>query len=594
MILRKIFFNARLIIPGIILPVLFSCASYRGVTKHELRNHIKYLSSDSLKGRLTGSAGDSLAAEYIRNELASDGLIPLVSDGSQKYTVTKRFLPGRRNSLKIGKLSYIQGKDFTPMLFSGDDSLSAEVVFAGYGFNIKSDTLTWDDYSGTDVKGKWVLLLRSDPDKEKGGGAFIKYSADRDKSLVAKDMGAAGILLVSGNDDKSDEKADPPETTGYSLGIPVFSIKRTLADDILSGRRITLDSLERKLNRNRKPATFGTSTVVSGRAELVRETANTRNIAMILPGEDPVLKNQYIIIGAHFDHLGMGGPGSSSRKQDTIAVHHGADDNASGVAMMLETAQKFAATKGSHRRSIVCVAFSGEEEGLLGSKQFVSDPHLDLSKVNAMVNFDMVGRLNEDKTLQISGVGTAAGLKNLVLSKADTSELKLALSDEGYGPSDHSSFYGKDIPVLFFFTGAHEDYHTPEDTYDAINYDGMIKISDLIFDIVYQLVNSDSTLSFREAGPKTPSATRMKGVTLGIMPDFAGVVKNGLRADFVTPGRPAAVGGMKKGDIIISIEGKPVNNIEDYMFRMQQVKKGQTITVEVLRNDKKLGLLIQL
>jgi Zn-dependent M28 family amino/carboxypeptidase len=307
-----------------------------------------------------------------------------------------------------------------------------------------------------------------------------------------------------------------------------------------------------------------------------------------------MLKNEYIVLGAHFDHLGMGGPGSSSRAVDTVAVHHGADDNASGVAMMLELAERFAMTKGSHKRSIVCVAFTGEEEGLLGSKHFVDDPGIDLKKVNAMINLDMLGRLNENNILQVSGVGTAKGLKDLVLSLSDTTTVKLALSDEGYGPSDHSSFYGKDIPVLFYFTGAHLDYHTPADTWDKINYDGMVKISDLIYNVAGKIANEDSTLEFREAGPKAAPTRRMKGVTLGIMPDFAGAVKNGLRADFITPGRPAALGGMKKGDIITSIDGKPVNNIQDYMFRMQQVKPGQTISVEVLRNNQKVGLLIKL
>jgi hypothetical protein len=262
---------------------------------------------------------------------------------------------------------------------------------------------------------------------------------------------------------------------------------------------------------------------------------------------------------------------------------------------MLEMAEKFAMTNGSHRRSIICVGFSGEEEGLLGSKHFVENAGIDLSKVNVMINLDMVGRLNEDRTLQVSGVGTAAGLKELVLAKSDTSYLRLVTSDEGYGPSDHSSFYGKDIPVLFYFTGAHADYHTPSDVTDSINYEGMIIISELVFNVASTLASSDTSLQFREAGPKQPAAGgRMRGVTLGIMPDFAGVVRNGLRADFVTPGKPAALGGMKKGDIITSIEGKPVNNIQDYMFRMNQHKRGQTISVEVLRNDKKIGLLIQL
>jgi len=213
-----------------------------------------------------------------------------------------------------------------------------------------------------------------------------------------------------------------------------------------------------------------------------------------------------------------------------------------------------------------------------------------------MINLDMVGRLNETNNLQISGVGTAAGLKNLVYAKTDTSVIKLTLSNEGYGPSDHSSFYGKNIPVLFYFTGAHMDYHTPTDTWEKINYKGMVEISDLIFSMSKELASSDIRLQFKEAGPKAQAVQygRGKGVTLGIMPDFAGVVKNGLRADFVTPGKPAALGGMQKGDIITFINGKPVNNIQDYMFRMSQLKHGETISVEVLRNDKKVVLLILL
>jgi hypothetical protein len=292
----------------------------------------------------------------------------------------------------------------------------------------------------------------------------------------------------------------------------------------------------------------------------------------------------------------LGGTGSGSRVPDTVAVHHGADDNASGVGMMLELAEKFALTEGSHKKSIICVAFTGEEEGLLGSKYFVDHPGIDLSKVNAMVNLDMVGRLQETNVLQISGVGTAEGFRDLVYSESDTSVIKLTLSDEGYGPSDHSSFYGKNIPVLFYSTGAHLDYHTPSDTYDKVNYKGMVSISSLIFNVIEKLASSTERLKFREAGPKIEQGRpmRRKGVTLGIMPDFAGNVKNGLRADFVTPGKPAALGGMKKGDIITSINGKTVNNIQDYMFRMSQLKHGQTISVEILRDGDKMVLLIQL
>jgi len=579
-----------------IILFLFSCGGNREVTVKELQSDIKYLASDSLKGRLTGSPGDSLAAEYIKNKLASYGLIPLSGEGLQRFKVTKRILAGKSNSLSVNGINYTSDKDFMPLAFSSNADLESEVVFAGYGFNINGDSLKWNDYNGIDVKGKWVMLLRGDPETENTKSAFIPFSADRDKALLAKDMGAAGVLMVSGPVFDAQDTFESLNSEGFSVDIPVLRIKKEVADIILFKSKNTIDALEKKLNEKRKPYVFLTRVTVNGHAEIVKETTNTRNIVMILPGEDEQLKNEYLIFGAHFDHLGMGGPGSSSRAVDTIGIHHGADDNASGVAMMLELVKKFARTKGSHKRSIICIAFTGEEEGLLGSKHFTDDPGINLSKVNAMINLDMVGRLNETNNLQIFGVGTATGLKNLIYSKSDTSVIKLTLSDEGYGPSDHSSFYGKNIPVLFYFTGAHLDYHTPTDTYDKINFDGMVKISGLIYNVAEELASSPVRLQFKESGPKVETVRyrRGKGVTLGIMPDFAGVIKNGLRADFVTPGKPAALGGMLKGDIITFINGKPVNNIQDYMFRMGQLKHGQTISVEVIRNDKKVVLLIQL
>lgn len=581
---------------ALIVLIAISARSYGQVTVKELQDHIKYLSSDSLKGRLTGSAGDSLAAEYIKSKLSSYGLVPLTGDGLQRFKVTKKVLPGKSNSLSVNGINYIADKDFMPMVFSSNSGNDAVVIFAGYGFNINNDSLKWNDYDGIDPKGKWVMILRGEPENENTKSPFMSFSADRDKALLAKDMGAAGVLMVSGNAFDPQDTFESLGTESYSVDIPVLRIKKSVADLILSQTKNTIDSLEKKLNRTRKAASFSTGAKAKGIAEIVRETTNTRNVEMKLPGEDEKLKDEYIILGAHFDHLGMGGPGSGSRALDTIGIHHGADDNASGVAMMLELAEKFAKTKGSHKRSIICVAFTGEEEGLLGSKHFVDDPGIDLSKVNVMINLDMVGRLNESNNLQISGVGTAEGLKDLVYAKSDTSVIKLTLSDEGYGPSDHSSFYGKNIPVLFYFTGAHMDYHTPKDTWEKINFDGMVQISDLIFNVSRYLATEDSRLKFKEAGPKTEAIRykRGKGVTLGIMPDFAGVVKNGLRADFITPGKPAALGGMQKGDIITFIDGKPVNNIQDYMFRMGQLKHGQTISVEVLRGEKNVVLLIQL
>ncbi len=583
-------------VPILIILFIFSCNGKSQVTVKEIQGHIQYLSSDSLKGRLTGSPGDSLSAVYIRGKLLSYGLIPLSGDGLQRYKVTKRVLAGKSNFLLVDGVNYTLDKDFMPFAFSSNTGMKSEVVFAGYGFNIIGDSLKWNDYDGVDVKGKWVMILRGDPEPENNKSPFISFSADRDKALLAKDMGAAGVLMVSGPAFDPQDAFEALNLEGYSVDIPVLRIKEEVADIILSKSKNAIASLEKKLNDTRKPFSFSTKVIINGKAEIVRELANTRNVVMLLPGEDPKLKDEYIILGAHFDHLGMGGPGSGSRALDTIGIHHGADDNASGVAMMLELAEKFAETKGSHKRSILCLSFSGEEEGLLGSKHFVDDPGIDLSRVNAMINLDMVGRLNETNNLQISGVGTATGLKDLVYGNSDTSIIKLTLSEEGYGPSDHSSFYGKNIPVLFYFTGAHMDYHTPTDTWEKINFKGMVEISDLVFKVAEELASETTRLQFKEAGPKTEANRypRRKGVTLGIMPDFAGVIKNGLRADFVTPGKPADLGGMQKGDIITFINGKQVNNIQDYMFRMGQLKHGQTISVEVLRNDKKVVLVIQL
>ncbi|MDP3644590.1 MAG: M20/M25/M40 family metallo-hydrolase [Bacteroidota bacterium] len=588
---------------GIVLLVLFAFSFTKGkikspeVTVDELKKHINYLASEDLKGRRTGTPGDSLAAEYICKELKETGLVPMYDKGFQKFRVTDKIITGPANSLMLNGESLKLDVDFAPFAFSENASFNGEVVFAGYGFDINEDSLKWKDYSAIGVKGKIVMILRADPEIEKNMSPFMKYSKDRDKVLQAKDMGAVAVLLVSGKVFDPEDKFEPLAKGDQSVGLPAFRISRKIADSILEPKKLNIDDLEKKLNELRRPDSFSTGVSVSGHSDVVQTTVPTRNVVMILPGSDQVLKNEYVVLGAHFDHLGMGGPGSGSRIPDTVAVHYGADDNASGVGMMLELAEKLAANPKSHKRSIVVVGFSGEEMGLLGSKNYVENPEINLKMVDAMINLDMVGRLTDSTRLQIGGVGTAEPFRKIIYDSCDTTKMKLALSDEGYGPSDHASFYSKDVPVLFISSGAHLDYHTPADSWNKINYEGMVKIADVAYRIISDVANSDSKLIFKEAGPKLASGrglTRRKGVTLGIMPDFAGNVKNGLRADLITPGRPAAIGGMKKGDIITSINGKPVNNIQDYMFRMGQLKNGETISVEVLRGGKIEVLLIQL
>jgi Zn-dependent M28 family amino/carboxypeptidase len=414
------------------------------------------------------------------------------------------------------------------------------------------------------------------------------------KVLTARENGAAGVLLVSGEAWDPADNLEKPSRGESTAGIPVLQVKRSIADSLLKPSGKTLAEIETVALKELRPLSFITSSTANGEAEMIAREASTANVVMYLEGK--TLPEEYIIVGAHYDHLGMGGPGSGSRAVDTVAVHYGADDNASGVALMVELAEKLAYSRDGYARSILFVAFSGEEMGLLGSKYFVENMGIKPSDVNLMVNLDMVGRLKEGNGVQVGGVGTALGLRDSVIAITDTTMLSLSFTEEGYGPSDHSSFYGKNIPVLVFTTGAHLDYHTPADTPDKLNYAGMVRIGELLTEIVSNAANDTERLAFQEAGPAGPSQSmgRRRGVTLGLMPDFAGNVKNGLRADFVTPGKPAAMGGMVKGDVIVAIEDKPVNNIEDYMFRLSQLKPGQTITVEVIRDEKRELLLIQL
>ncbi len=591
--------NFKLFFTALFITVLlaFSCQPRftSEITVSELKQHIQYLSSEKLEGRATGSTGDSLAAVYIRKVLKRYGLVPAEGDGFQRFKVVASAEAGDGNFLSVNGTVFKIGEDFIPVSFSSNKSLTAEVVFAGYGFNISNDSININDYETVDASGKWIMVFRGDPEMDNPSSIFIPYSSDRHKTLLAKDKGAAGVLLVSGEEYDREDILETLTGGETECGIPVIRIKRYVADTILKSHGTSITSLEKLLKNPIVSKSFNTGTQVKATAEVIQHKATTRNVAMLLPGIDENLKNEYLVIGAHFDHLGWGGKGSSSRKPDTIAVHHGADDNASGTAMMMELAGRFAGEK-ANKRSILFIAFTGEEKGLLGSKYFTDHLPVDKEKINAMINLDMTGRLRETKDIQIGGVGTAAGLKEKAESLVDTLFLKPVFTSEGSGPSDHAAFYAKNIPVVFITTGAHPDYHTPEDTWDKINYNGMLTVSNYVFNLAKLLSSEPEKLTFMESGP-TESISRRpirRGVTLGIMPDVTGSVKNGLKVELVTSGRPADLGGMKKGDIITSINGEPVSDIEEYMYRLTRLKKGETITVVVLRDGRQLELLIQL
>jgi hypothetical protein len=567
------------------------------ITSQEILDHILYLAGDDLKGRRSGSAEADLAAAYIRDQFTADGLSLLGENGFQTFEVLNTLSIGPATHLIIDQIP-AAAADFTPLDFSENHSLKAPVCFAGYGFSIQSDSLTWQDFSAQDVAGKWVLILRDGPPPPAGRDPYEPHRALRKKAQNAKDNGAAGVLFVSG--EKTDKQDDLLRLTAgqgiATIGIPVFHIRRSLADRLLRENGTTLAALQEKLDSTLQPASVVLAGTVDGQADIVRQMGRTHNVVGLLPGSDPQLKQEYVIIGAHYDHLGMGGPGSGSRRPDTLAVHNGADDNASGVAGLLELAEKWAAAPEKPKRSLLFVAFTGEEMGLLGSKHFVNNPLIDLSRVQLMINLDMIGRLDSvSRALTFGGTGTAAGLGELVQGLAAQHNLHPALSPEGYGPSDHASFYSKDISVLFVWTNISQEYHTPDDDARLINAAGEMEVVSLVFDISREAANRTERLAFQEAGPKSqPATSRRFKVTLGIMPDFTSSGVKGLRADAVMPDRPAARAGMKKGDIIVAMEGKSVGDIYEYMNRLADFHVGQRISIEVLRDGAKQIFIVEL
>ena len=333
-----------------------------------------------------------------------------------------------------------------------------------------------------------------------------------------------------------------------------------------------------------------------------QEERTTHNIIAVVPGKDKRLKNEYIVVASHYDHLGLGGEGSGSRRPDTVAVHPGADDNASGDAVVLELARHF--KKAGTARSLIFAFFGAEEQGLVGSKQFLEwMKRADKRRINlpddvkgivAMVNLDMVGRMR-DRAMSISGTGTSSSFKTMVKETAEAHSLNVSCIADGYGPSDHASFVAQDIPVLFLTTGGHMEYHTPADKPATLNYGGMQQTLDFAQELIAQLAAMPQTPDYISV----PSSQKMSHakfkVTLGLMPDVMGASSvPGLRADIVVAGKPAHNAGIRSGDIIQEIDGKPVNDIEEYMVRLSELTAGTTIPVKVLRGEETIVFEVHL
>ncbi len=590
--LRKLFYLF------IIQIVVFSTfAQSQSISNESIKTNLSWLASDSLKGRFPGTPEDAITASFIKDEFKKAGLSFFNDNAFQSFEVITSVQPGADNSMAIAGASGTYNTDFSVFGFSANASIESNVVFAGFGMIIETDSLKWNDYVNLDVKGKWVLVLKGDPEPDNNDSKFIPFADTRTKTMYAKDKGAAGILFIGGKKNNPKDEITPLlfERSVTSSGIAAIDLKAAWADSLLFNNLPGLDSLEKLMMLGVKPDQYTLGSKVTASTELVQHKVTTQNIVGYIKGTDEVLKNEYIVIGAHYDHLGFGGEGSGSRTPDTVAVHHGADDNASGVSGIIGLAGSIAKNKEGFKRSLIVVAFGAEEMGLLGSRYFVKNLPVPKEKIIAMLNFDMIGRLNEKQSISVGGTGTAVEWESMLNFNSTGSGLSLAFSPEGFGASDHASFYAENIPVLFFSTGAHADYHTPMDIWDRINFNGITMVLDFGDRLLIQLLNSSEKLTFQEAGPKERTGGR-RGfkVTLGIMPDFTSTESDGLGVGGVTKGAAADRAGMLKGDKIVGLNGMPVTTIYDYMNRLKQLKPGQRVNVDIIRNGEKLVLIVDL
>lgn len=468
------------------------------------------------------------------------------------------------------------------------------MVFAGYG--ISAPKLKYDDYEGLDVKGKIVLVMRYHPEYDNPHSEYEEFAAFRSKASVAKEKGAAGIIFFTPPSPKDDEDKLMKFSYDRAPGLKDFAvlhIKRKVAAEILSASGFDIKKIQDSIYSSKKPLSFELKAAGAEITTGIDEINKTgKNVAAIIEGSDENLKNEFIIIGAHFDHLGMGQEGSLYRGAEP-QIHNGADDNSSGTSGLIELAQKLSAERKKIKRSIVIVGFSGEELGLLGSAYFANNPPLDAAKYVTMINMDMIGRLNPEKNLIVYGTGTSKLWKD-ILNEKNTNNFKLTFNDEGFGPSDHSSFYAKNIPVLFFFTGTHSDYHRPSDDAELINYTGLTQILNYVHSVTEVISNLDTKPDYvnvpRKDGGRTMSAWK---VYVGTVPDYA-YTGEGLKITGASEGSPAQKGGMKAGDIMVKFGNKKITNIYDYVYALKEFVPGDIVEVEVKRGEELIKLSLTL
>ncbi len=538
------------------------------ISADSVHKHIAVLASDSLEGRETGEIGEWKAAQYIAGVFKAAGLEPKGDSGTyfQSFEFVKRIDFSDNNRLTVNGVELSLNDEFQPMLQSANATFNFdEIIPVNYG--ITAEGTSYDDYAGKDVAGKAVLIKRYSPSADENPHVdFDKYAAIVDKVMNALNHDASGIFFITPTD-HDDTLMSIGFTHVTPKDVPIVWIRRAGLD------KLGLDPDNPELLS------------AEGETELIHVRDTGYNVVGYLPGTSDTT----IILGAHYDHLGWGGPGSRYLGEEP-KIHYGADDNASGTSALLETARYFADKRDELQNSLLFIAFTGEEKGILGSSYYAKHMTVDSNAIKMMINMDMIGRLkDQEKGLAIMGTGTCPEFKQYFDSTLKT-DLKLALRESGTGPSDHTAFYNRGIPVLFFFTGAHKDYHKPDDTVDKIDFDGVVSVADLAADIAAYFDSYPGELTFQRTKDDSAGQRRASfSVTLGVMPDYTAEVK-GLKIDGVTPDRPAEKAGIQTGDIVIKMGEYNVDDIYTYMNCLSKFKKGDSTVVVVKRGDKVLNL----
>jgi hypothetical protein len=563
--------------------------------------HVSTLADSSLEGRMTGSPGARQAAAYVAQQLEKLGILPL--PGQDSYEIPFDFTAGSKD---IGStLDLIEGEavtslggagDVQALSFSDNDMVEGELVFAGYGLSVpNSDDFGYDSYATLDVKDKIVVVLRYFPEEadQDTRARLARYSGLRYKAMTAREHGAKGILLVTGPNSPNAGELIPMtfDTAIAGSGIVAASISGAAAEKLFSGipgQDRSLQEIQAEFD-TANPHTTGFAMGKSVRLEtrIERERRTGYNVAGMLRGSNPSLAEPWVLVGAHYDHLGHGKSGNSlASEEEAGGIHHGADDNASGVAAVLGAAARL--EKLQRSRNVAFLFWSGEELGLLGSTDFVNNSPIALDQVAGYINFDMVGRSQNNK-VTLQAVGSSPDWQGLIERANVPVGFDISMQTDPYLPTDSSAFNSARVPTLNFFTGSHSDYHRPSDTADKINYEDLDRIAQLGALVAQKLANQDQPPEFVEVERKLEEGGGRDSVRAytGTIPDYATEVE-GLLLGGVMAGGPASEAGLAKGDIIVEFAGQEIKNIYDYTYALDAVKIDVPIQVVYLRDGERL------